>query len=70
MSQLELRAPARVPDEILTETDATQGSLLRVTIARLWMSGGARIGLTILAVFVLMSFLAPVLMPYVLATDG
>jgi peptide/nickel transport system permease protein len=70
VSQLSLGAPEGATDVVLAETDATQSSLLRVTADRLWLSWGARIGLTILALFITMSLLAPILLPYNLATDG
>lgn len=40
------------------------------TCRRIWASGGARVGLVILAIFVLLALLAPVIMPYNPATDS
>lgn len=65
-------APARrAPDEAWLEDQVgPTGSQLGEVARRLWRSTGARIGLAILLVFVVLALLAPLLMPYNMATDG
>jgi peptide/nickel transport system permease protein len=68
------RSFTEVPEPVLEmlaeEAGPETPSQLRMVLARLWTSSGARIGLVILAVFVLMALLAPVVLPYNMATDG
>lgn len=70
MSQAFTQAPTPVAELARDELGSESPSQLRMVLDRLWTSAGARIGLTILAVFVLLAILAPVLMPYNMATDG
>lgn len=70
MSRSFTRAPEPVREMVLEEQGADNPSQLRMVAARLWTSTGARIGVTILLLFILMAVLAPVIMPYNMATDG
>jgi peptide/nickel transport system permease protein len=65
-------APAsRAPAEAWLEDQVgATGSKLGEVARRLGHSSGARIGLAILLVFVILALLAPLLMPYNMATDG
>ncbi len=70
MRQTLAGAPNEVVDVgVAGEVPVGPGQLADIA-SRLWASTGAKIGITILAAFILMALLAPILLPYNQATDG
>ncbi len=70
MSLPSIQSPPTAPDATLLGPETVEPSQVSQTLGRVLASSGARIGLVILFVFVLLSILAPLLLPYNLATDG